>query len=461
MPKLNLQHITDIVSGSIHGSIADPASVSAGGYAFDSRRVEPGDLFFALHGENRDGHAFVKDAYTGGAVGAVVEREVGDVPDGFAQIVVPRTLDALQSLAGEVRKRIEIPVVAISGSNGKTTTKEMLAAILSTKMKIHKSPGNFNNHIGVPITILGLREDTEVLIIELGSNHRGEIAKLSDIATPTVGVITNVGRAHIGHFGSLAEIAQEKTDLIRHLADRGRAVVNGDDRDLLAALGDVAVDITRFGVSEGLEFRATDITADVASGAGFRVDGAEVRLGAPGLHNVYNALSAIATAALVGVSPVDAALALSGFRPVRMKVFSASGMTVIDDSYNANPDSIRAALALLADYTAERRVFVMGEMLELGEASPRLHHEIGKAIASSGIDVLVGVGGLTREATVGALATGMPPDRVFFFENKAEAKASLKDILAPGDVVLVKGSRGAALEEICAFLGEETVEGRA
>jgi len=460
MPRLNLQHIADVVGGSIHGSIGDPTSVFAGGYAFDSRRIEPGDLFFALHGEDRDGHAFVKDAHAGGAVGAVVERRVGDVPDGFVQIAVPRTLDALQSLAKDVRSRLEIPVVAISGSNGKTTTKEMLAAILSTKMRIHKSPGNFNNHIGVPVAILGLREDSEVLVIELGSNHRGEIAKLSDIAVPTVGVITNVGRAHIGHFGSPAEIAREKTDLIRHLADRGRAVVNGDDRDLLAALGDVGVDVKRFGMSEGLDYRATDIAAD-SPGAVFRVGGAEVRLGAPGIHNVYNALAALATAALLEVSPVDAARALEGFQPVRMKTFSSSGMTVIDDSYNANPDSIRAALAMLADHPAERKVFVMGQMFELGEASARFHHEVGEVVASAGIEVMGGIGGLTREATVGALATGMPADRVFFFENKAEAKASLKKILAPGDVILIKGSHAAALEEICAFLGEETVGGRA
>ena len=229
---------------------------------------------------------------------------------------------------------------------------------------------------------------------------------------------------------------------------------------LRAALGDISVDITRFGVGEGLEFRAGDIAADLTSGAEFRVDGTKVKIGAPGLHNVYNALAAITAASILGVSPSEAARSLSGFRPVRMKSFSVSGMTVIDDSYNANPDSVRAALALLADYGDRRRVFVMGEMLELGDLSPRLHHEVGEGIASSGIDVLVGIGGLTRQTTVGALAGGMPADRVFFFESKAEAKASLKDILSPGDVVLVKGSRGAALEEICTFLGEVTVKER-
>jgi UDP-N-acetylmuramoyl-tripeptide--D-alanyl-D-alanine ligase len=213
-------------------------------------------------------------------------------------------------------------------------------------------------------------------------------------------------------------------------------------------------------MGEGLEYRATDIEMDRASGIGFRVGDAQVRLGAPGLHNVYNALAAVAAAAVLGVSPTEAARALEDFRPVRMKAFSASGMTVIDDSYNANPDSVRAALALLAEYEDRRKVFVMGEMFELGRASARLHHEVGETIAASGIDVLIGVGGLTREATVGALAKGMPADRVFFFDDKGEAKAAMKGLLRAGDVVLVKGSRGAALEDICAFLGEITVEGR-
>ena len=460
MPKLDLQHIADAVGGSIHGSTGDPASVHAGGYTFDSRQVGTGDLFFALQGEERDGHAFVEDACNRGAAGAVVERVIPGLPDGFVQIVVRRSLDALQDLAREVREHIGVPVVAISGSNGKTTTKEMLAAILSDKMKVHKSPGNYNNHIGVPISILSTDEDTDVLIVELGSNHRGEIAKLSDITAPTLAVITNVGRAHLGYFGSLTAIAQEKTDLIRHMPPGGRGVVNGDDEDLLAALGDVAVDITRFGVGEGLEFRAVDITAGLTAGAKFRIDGVEVSLGAPGIHNVYNALAAMAAAATLGVSLAQAARSLAGFKPVRTKTFSASGMTVIDDSYNANPDSIQAALALLADFKDKRRVFVMGEMLELGDVSPRLHHEVGGAIASYGVDVLVGIGGLTRQATVGALAGGMPADHVFFFESKAEARASLKSILSPGDVILVKGSRGAGLEEICAFLAEETVKER-
>jgi UDP-N-acetylmuramoyl-tripeptide--D-alanyl-D-alanine ligase len=296
--------------------------------------------------------------------------------------------------------------------------------------------------------------------MELGSNHRGEIAKLSKIASPTVGVITNVGRAHIGHFGSVDEIAKEKTDLLRHLAEGGRGVVNGDDQVLLAALGDVGAEIKRFGMSEGLDCRATDIVTRV-TGTTFHVGGAEVRIEAPGLHNVYNALAGIAAAGLLDVSPGEAAGALEGFRPVRVRTFSSLGMTIIDDTYNANPDSVRAALDLLAGYKADRRVFVMGEMMELGRESARLHYEMGRAAASSGIDVLITIGNQTKQAAVGAHAAGMPADRVFCFETRSEARSSLKGILKPGDAVLIKGSRAAALEEICAYLRHEMVEGRA
>jgi UDP-N-acetylmuramoyl-tripeptide--D-alanyl-D-alanine ligase len=460
MPKLSLQHIGEVTGGRIVGGTADPRLVLVSGYAFDTRDLEDGDLFFALKGDERDGHVFVKEAYARGGVGAVVERPVEDVPATFPQVVVPSSLKSLQALAADVRRRIRIPVVGISGSNGKTTTKEMLAAILSTRMRVHKSPGNFNNHIGVPMSILGLRDGDQVLVVELGSNHRGEIARLSRIASPTVGVLTNVGTAHIGHFGSLREIALEKTDLLRNLAEGGRGVVNGDDETLLGGLEGVKAGITRFGIGEGLEYRATAIETFGARGTRFSLVGTEVRLMAPGIHNVYNAMAAIATAALLDVSPPDAAAALEGFQPVRMRTFTLGGITLIDDTYNANPDSVRAALGLLASYPADRRIFVMGEMLELGEDSSRLHNETGRAAAPV-IDILVGISGETRAAVEGARASGMRPERAVFFETKSEANAYLTATLRPGDAILVKGSHGAALEEVCEHMKQALVEGKA
>jgi UDP-N-acetylmuramoyl-tripeptide--D-alanyl-D-alanine ligase len=460
MPRLSLKHISETTGGDVLGAGFDPASVLATGYAFDSRRLEPGDLFFALRGEERDGHLFVKQAHEQGAVGAVVEHPVEGIPSQFPQVAVPSTLEALRVLAADVRGHIKIPVVAVSGSNGKTTTKEMLAAILSTRWKVLKSPGNFNNHIGVPMSILGLREDHEVLVVELGSNHRGEIASLSETAAPTIGVLTNIGPAHIGHFGSLDEIALEKTDLLRHLAEGGMGVVNGDDKTLAAATGDIEARITRFGTGEGMDFRATEIETYGAGGTAFHVGDAEVTLRVPGIHNVYNALAAMAAAALLDLGLEEAARALEGFQPVRMKTFALGGVTIIDDTYNANPDSVRAALDLLADYAGDRKVFVMGEMLELGEESPRLHRETGRRVAARGIDMLVGIGGATEEVVAGARDAGMPGDRVRFFAAKPDAGAFLTQMLKPGDVVLLKGSRGTALEEITDYLRQELVEGR-
>jgi UDP-N-acetylmuramoyl-tripeptide--D-alanyl-D-alanine ligase len=461
MPRLSLKYISDTTCGTLHGGGSDPASVFATGYTFDTRTLASGDLFFALKGERSDGHLFVKEAHARGAVAAVVERPAGDVPPGFPQVVVSSTVKALQTLAADVRRHSGLPVFAISGSNGKTTTKEMLTAVLSTRLRVHKSPGNFNNHIGLPISILGLQDEHEVLVVELGSNHRGEIARLSEIAAPNVGVLTNIGMAHVGHFGSIGEIAQEKTDLLRHLAEGGRGVVNGDDKNLLAALGDVEAEVTRFGMGEGLDFRATNIETLGPEGTAFRVGDTEVKLGVPGIHNVYNALAAIAAAALQGVAPAESAASLRDFRPVRMKTLSLADITVIDDTYNANPDSVRAAIALLASYPASRRVFVMGEMLELGGESARLHRENGRAVADSGIDILIGIGGHTDKAVAGARDAGMTGDRARFFAAKPEAGAFLARTLKSGDVVLVKGSRGAALEEVCEQLRQELVEGTA
>jgi UDP-N-acetylmuramoyl-tripeptide--D-alanyl-D-alanine ligase len=460
MPKLSLKQVAGICAGEIIGGGPGTMASAVEGYAFDSRRLKAGDLFFALRGEHGDGHLFVKDALQRGAAGAVVERAVEGVPAAFPQVVVPSTLDALGMLAADMRRHTAIPVVAVTGSNGKTTTKEMLAAILATAYRVRKSPGNFNNHIGVPMSILGLQDDDEVLVVELGSNHRGEIAALAETAAPTIGVVTNVGPAHIGHFSSLAEIALEKTDILRHLAAGGRGVVNGDDEVLAAAAGDVDVAITWFGTQVGLDFRATEIETRGPEGTAFHVGDAEIRLRVPGFHNVYNAMAAIAAAALLDLRPTEAARVLEDFQPIRVKTFTSNGVTVIDDTYNANPDSVEAALGLLTDYAGARKVFIMGEMLELGRESARLHRRVGRRVAALGIDLFVGIGGATEEAVAAARKTGMSEQRARFLAGKPEACAFLAETLRPGDAVLLKGSRGTALEEVIDYLRHQLVDGR-
>jgi UDP-N-acetylmuramoyl-tripeptide--D-alanyl-D-alanine ligase len=458
MPKLSIEEIARAVGGRIHGGAGLGGVVA--GYAFDTRRLKPGEVFFALTGEERDGHDFVGDASARGASAAVVARQVANVPGDFVQIVVPSPLKALQQLARHVRAGLALPVVAISGSNGKTTTKEMLAAILSRHMRVGKSPGNFNNHIGVPLSILGLEENDEVLVMELGSNHKGEIRKLCGIARPDIGLITNIGKAHIGHFGSLEAIATEKTDLLRCLGPGGRGVVNADDVALMSSIHDVGAELTRFSVREASEFQASGIDQIDGQATAFSVRGVPIRLKSPGIHNAYNAVAALATASLLGVELVEAVSALESFEPARMKVESACGLTIVDDTYNANPDSVFAALEVVSKMSAARKFFVMGEMLELGDLAEDLHAEVGDRVAASGIDLFVGIGGLTRLAVEAARSAGLDETAARFFQNKVEAKTWLHETLRAGDLLLVKGSRMARLEEICEFLRQEAVEGR-
>jgi len=458
MPGLKLSEIARITGGRLVGDAGRIGTVA--GYAIDSRLLVPGEIFFALKGEARDGHEFVEAAFARGAAAAVVERPIGGLPAEPVQVIVPSALAALQAIAAHVRERTQVPVVAITGSNGKTTTKEMLAHLLATRLAVRKSPGNFNNHIGLPLSILRLGHRDEILVVELGTNHRGEIAALAKIARPQVGVVTNVGRAHVGLFGSVEAVAQEKTDLVRSLGSGGRGVVNADDGLLAAALRDTKVPLTRFGIEARAEFRASNV--DVATGGSrFTVQGQTVMLKVPGGHNVYNALAAIAAASLFGVSVKDAAAALPGFEPPRMKAAQFGGITVIDDTYNANPDSMAAALDVLSLADAGRRIFVMGEMFELGDASEDLHREVGSRIPGARVDLLVGIGEATRQAVEAAVEAGMRREQVFWYEARPDAKLALRRLLRPGDVVLVKASRRAGLEDISDFLKASTVAGRA
>ncbi|MFH1220063.1 MAG: UDP-N-acetylmuramoyl-tripeptide--D-alanyl-D-alanine ligase [Candidatus Eisenbacteria bacterium] len=458
MPRLRIDEIAGTVGAEVPSGSGE--GLAATGYSIDTRHLRQGDLFFALKGETSDGHQFIGDAYEKGGVGAVVDRVTSGLPQSFPQLVVPSPLEALQRLAGHVRVGSDVPVVAITGSNGKTTTKEMIAFLLGTKMRVRKSPGNFNNHIGVPLSILALEATDRVLVIELGTNHRGEISELCRIARPQVGVITNIGRAHIGLLGSLEAIAAEKTDLARSLDAEGKAVINGDDQILIESLGDTRAQVTTFGMTRSAAFRASDVRMINGKGSVFKLKGLTITVKAPGLHNVYNALGAIAAASLFGVSLREAADALPGFESMRMKTAASAGVTIIDDTYNSNPDSVMAALSVLTGTKASRRIFIMGEMLELGDAAEALHREVGAAAARAGVDILIAVGGLTRKAAEGARAAGLNARNTIYFETKADLKRSLAHIIKPEDVVLVKASRMSGLEEISDFLRSNPIAGR-
>ena len=451
MPDLSLAEIARIVGGKTEG---DPAAVSrlATGYAFDSRTLKPGELFFALKGESRDGHEFVPEAESKGACGAVVSRRIDGVSEDFVQIVVDSPLEARQQLASHVRGCLDVRVAAVTGSNGKTTTKEMLAHILASTYRVSKSPGNFNNHIGVPLSILGASPDNEVLVLEIASNHRGEIRHLAGIARPDVGVVTNVGRAHIGHFDSIEDLAAEKTDLLRALGSTGSAIVNGDDELLSGALEDIPCRIITFGIQTESDFRASGIDHDPKGITRFRVSDVDFEVRTVGLHNVYNSLAAIAAASTLEIALEQAAAALKTYEPVRMKRINVGGLVIIDDSYNANPDSVRSALEAASRLEAQRRIFVMGEMLELGSRAEVLHTEVGRLLPQFGFSVIVGIGPLTELACRAARDAGLNPEGVHFSPTKQEAKEKLAEMLRSGDLVLVKGSRLTGLDEIVDFI---------
>ncbi|MGQ9603746.1 MAG: UDP-N-acetylmuramoyl-tripeptide--D-alanyl-D-alanine ligase [bacterium] len=448
MFKISIAHIVEIIGGKVcRGKIRLLKSTVAG-YAFDSRRVKTGDLFFALKGEQRDGHDFVENAWRRGAVGAVVSKEIAGLPDDFVQILVDSPLNSLQSLAAYARKSYNLKCVAVTGSNGKTTTKEMIASVLSSRLNVRKSEANFNNHIGVPISILSIGPVDQVLVLEIASNHPGEIANLASIARPDIAVITNVGRAHIGFFGSLDKIAREKTDLVRSLDRDGTGIINGDDENILRALEGCNRHLIEFGTSDSCDFRAEDIAFDENGNVSFRVKGVDFRLKLPGVHTVYNALAAAAVASIFGLDLYECAQRLKDFEAVRMKTFLVDNIEVVDDTYNSNPDSVKAALEALLRHKNGRKVFVMGEMLELGAYSEDLHREVGSIVGSLGIDILIGIGGFTRLTCEAAIAAGMKPESVIFFESKEDAKVELRSLVRKGDRVLVKGSRLTGLDEL-------------
>jgi UDP-N-acetylmuramoyl-tripeptide--D-alanyl-D-alanine ligase len=459
VPKLSLEDISGITCAGLHGTGAT-GRVFATGYSIDTRTIRPGDLFFALSGENADGHDFVTDAASRGAVGAVVAHPVGGLRPGFPQLVVGSVLEALQKLAAGVRRRLRVPVVGITGSNGKTTVKEMLAHAAGGRMSVHRSPENYNNHLGLPLSILGAGEEDEVLVVEVASNHRGEIRTLSEICRPDLAVVTNVGRAHLGYFDTLEEVAREKTDILRELPAGGSGVVNADDRILIQAAEKTGAGLVTFGISTPADRRAREVEATARGGTRFAVGGVRFHLAVPGIHNVYNSLAAALAAEMLGVPPEESARRLESFQPVRMRTYDLGGWTLIDDSYNANPDSVGAALDLLAGLKAKRRIAVLGQMLELGKHSADLHSEVGAYAAGVGVDLLVGIGGDMRRAVEEAKRRGLAEDRAVFFTGKSEALETLENCIRPGDAVLIKGSRRMGLEALGDRLRAVRPEGR-
>jgi UDP-N-acetylmuramoyl-tripeptide--D-alanyl-D-alanine ligase len=425
------------------------------GWSVDSRTVEPGDLFFALHGPNHDGREYVGAAFEKGAIAAVAPSALPTRDRNGAVLHVPDTQQALEQLAAWARDHWGGDVVGVTGSAGKTSTKDVIARMLESELPAGRTTGNFNNQVGLPLSILRLPDDARVAVLEIGMNHAGEIRALSGIARPRIGVVTNVGYAHIEFFDSIEDIALAKRELIECLPADGIAILNADD-PRVRNFGEVhAGPVVRFGFSDHADIRAQDVEYR-ADGTRFRVRGTTFDTPLQGRHAVLNVLAGLAVAQVYGIAPDRLVDVVARLTPGKMRGerLVHDGITIFDDCYNSNPDAVRAMLDVLRDTPAERRIGVLGEMLELGRWSESLHRDIGIYAVEAGVNVLVGIRGGARFLVDAAKEAGLAVNAAFFFEDPADAGDQLRRLARPGDAILFKGSRGTHVERALErFLG--------
>ncbi len=430
------------------------------GVSTDSRSTARGDVFVALRGEHFDGHKFLKDVAAKGAVVVVVENS-GDLPEmDLPMIVVENTTHALGELAAVYRSRFKIPVLAIGGSNGKTTTKEMVAAVLDMEYNVLKTESNFNNHIGVPHTLFRLQKRHDVAVVEIGTNHPGEIAYLCSVAQPTCGLVTNVGREHLEFFTNLDGVAEEETTVYRFLAERkkSRVFVNADDSALVVRSKKLKRAMRYGFTTRSADVRGTLHGTDESGRASFsfrfgkQKKQTTVQLGIPGEHHALNALAAATVGHAFKVSPKKIRKALESFRPAgkRMELLNLGGVLIYNDAYNANPDSMIAALKTLsASRVPGKRIAVLGDMRELGACSAEEHKRVGAAMRGLRIDYLLTLGADTKHMHGEA---GIQIS--VHYDQKNILAEYLAELIAPGDAVLIKGSRGMKMEDVVTFLEE-------
>ena len=444
--KLPLGRIAEFIGAA--GEF-DAAAV-ASGYSIDSRSIAPGELFFAVKGERLDGHHFVEQALAAGALAAVMQREqAARYGDQHRLLAVADPLGALQRLGTAVRRLWGKKLIAVTGSTGKTTTKEAIAQVLQTRFRVLKSEGNLNNQFGLPLQLLRLEPEHEIAVIEIGMNHAGEIRALAEIAHHDVAVVTNVGPVHLEFFDSVAAIARAKYELIETAHAGGTAVLNADDEYVSQFGRDFHGKVLTFGIQRPADVRAKNIEDRGLEGSVFDLiaDSCRqtVQLPLLGLHNVYNALAAATVGMEFGIVPSEVAQALAALSPQdkRGQLTEIAGATVINDCYNSNPKALQAMVSAFARLPAPRRIVVAGEMLELGPSGPDLHRQCGTSIAKNQIDVLLGVRGAARQMVEGALAAGM---RAEFVDTPQQAGEWLAREVRPGDAVLLKASRGVKLE---------------
>jgi UDP-N-acetylmuramoyl-tripeptide--D-alanyl-D-alanine ligase len=454
MNPLTLSQIAQFADASLSSG---DGSVVIDRIGTDSRTIRSGELFVALRGENFDGHDFVESVATSGATGALVDHGWnGNVPDSFALIRTTDTLLAYQKIAAKYRRSLALKVLAITGSNGKTSTKDFAASVLARKFRVTKTEGNFNNHVGLPRTILEATSNDEVAVWEIGMNHPGEIAALAAISAPDAAIITNIGVAHIEFMGSREAIAGEKGALAEAVGPQGTVILNADDPFSKAIAARSRAKVVFAGTTDGT-VRAAEIRQS-ADGSEFTIlEGAHrcrAQLPVPGLHMVQNALLAVAAGRAFGLSIEECAagLATAPLTKARLQIKQVGGVDFLDDSYNANPDSMKAALRTLVELDTEgKRVAVLGEMRELGAESEQGHREVGETAAALRIDQLITIGDTAQGIAQGARAAGLK--NVSSVSSTREAADLLGELAVPGDLVLIKGSRAAKTEEVIEQFG--------
>jgi UDP-N-acetylmuramoyl-tripeptide--D-alanyl-D-alanine ligase len=454
------------MGGAITGG---DATVVFGGVSIDTRTLKAGDLYVGIRGERLDGAEFAAAALEAGAAGVAVPRGWTDRTPAFAHgfdgqaagrnavvIEVGDTTAALQALAHGIRREAGTTVVAITGSAGKTTTKEVTSEFLEARYQVVRNRGNFNNHIGLPLSLIDLRQRPEMAVVELGMNHAGEISTLVRVAEPDVRVWTNVGEAHLGFFASLDAIADAKAEILEGAGASTLLVANADDPRITARIGAFRGRVVTFGIDRDADIRAHDVVDRGIEGTSARVTArtGAVDIATPlvGRANLANVLAATAVAEAFGVPLAEVASRAARLQPASHRgevVRLASGVTIVDDSYNANPTATKKALDVLASGRASRRIAVIGEMLELGGRSAELHQGVGRAAANATVDLLLAVGGAPARAMAdAAVAAGMPSANVRYFATSEEAADAAVALVKPGDLVLVKGSRGVKTDRV-------------
>ncbi len=439
---------SEIVSACGGAYIGDPMLLAnaATGIVINSELAQPGSLFIAIRGEKHDGHSFIPSAREKGASLVVTDHPLSEEP----YLLVPDTLKAMHDIARCYRSKFTIPVIGLTGSAGKTSTKDIVAAALGAKFRVMKTLGNLNNETGAALTIFTLEEAHEVAVVEMGTNHFGEIGRIASFVQPDYCLFTNIGLAHIENFGSREGIFRGKTEMLPYMRAGGRVIANGDD-DFLSAIRDALL----YGLGETCAVRATDIEDLVLRGMNFTANyqGKSFRMHVPalGLHSVYNALAAVAAGLLLGMTLAEIASGIETYTPLkgRMNVHELAKYILIDDTYNANPTSMKASLDVLV-MCSGRRVAILGDMRELGESAPQMHADIGRYAASLGIERILCVGKESLRMYEDAKA--LAPDCADYYATQDDLLAALPELIHDGDVILVKASRGMHLENTVEML---------